>query len=168
MKFFLSVVVLACLCFAPSVRSFCNFTAPLDSAWIADAFSRCGQIAECDRSFGVSRGLTVASFEQFVAQAGLVNTTGALDAFVCSKTPRDAAIETFLLQMIIRPPIDTCPPQQEYRPATRTCGFALDVVPTEVQLTAIVEPILLGLIVLLLSAVILIQIFTLARRLPNK
>jgi hypothetical protein len=166
----LFVFVCVCVCLAHSARAFCNFSAPLDAAWMADAFARCGQIAECDRIYGVTRGLTAASFEQFVAQAGITNTTGPLDEYVCSRAPRDAAIETFVLRMIVRPPLDTCPPQQEYRPATRTCGFALDVVPVDVQLTAIVEPVLLGAVVLLLAviAVVLLVRPPRASGYPNK
>lgn len=164
MMFRLFVFVCFCMCMMHTARAFCNFTAPLDTAWISDVFARCGQIAECDRVYGITRGLTVASFEEFVAQAGITNTTGPLDEYVCSRTPRDAAIETFVLRMIVRPPVDTCPPRQEYRPATRTCGFALDVVPVETQLTAIVEPVLLGIIAVLLLVVIAIQLFVRPQR----
>lgn len=156
-----------CMCIAHTAHAFCNFTAPLDSAWVADVFARCGQLEVCDKIYGVTRGLTVASFEEFIAQAGITNTTGPLDEFVCSRTERDAAIEMFLLKMVIHPPIDTCPPQQEYRPATRTCGFALDVVPVETQLAIIIDPFLLGVVIVLLLAVIAIQLFVRPQRRPD-
>lgn len=166
MRHYFFVFACVCLCIVHTTRAFCNFTAPLDSAWVSDAFARCGQIEVCDRIYGVTRGLTVASFEEFIAQAGITNTTGPLEEFVCSQTPRDAAIETFLLKMIVHPPVNTCPPQQEFRPVTRSCGFALDVVPVETQLTEIVEPVLLGIVIVLLLTVIVILLFKRPRRLP--
>lgn len=146
------------LLFFSCVRSLCNSSAPIDAPWIADAWERCGQIPACDHVFGVSRGLTVASFEQFVFQAGALNTSVGLDAWVCDRTDEQAALDMFVVFMTLHPPIEACPPPQEYRPAARSCGYPLDRTPIGTVFAESIGPVLLGAIFAALCANVVVRL----------
>ena len=129
----------------------CNATAPVDGAWLDAARARCGEIPECDRLYGVSRGLQPGAFALLVAQAGAANTSVGLDAYVCDRTDAQAALDTFVAFLALHPPLESCPPPQEYRPATRSCSYPLGSVPTAQALREVLEPVLLGLIFVALA-----------------
>lgn len=153
------IYLLLALLFVRSAFSLCNASAPIDPGWISDAWGRCGQIAACDHAFGVTRGLTVASFEQLVFQAGALNTSIGLDTFVCNRSDAQAALDMFVVYMTLHPPVEPCPPPQEYRPATRSCGYPLDRVPIRTVLAESVGPVLLGGIFLALCANVIVRLF---------
>lgn len=130
----------------------CNATAPVDAPWLDAARARCAEIPQCDRLYGVTRGIAPGAFAELVAQAGAANTSVGLDAYVCDRADAQAALDMFVVFLALHPPAESCPPTQEYRPATRSCGYPLGRAPPVQAAREVLEPILLGLILVALAA----------------
>ena len=143
----------------------CNATAPVDAPWLDAARARCAEIPQCDRLYGVSRGIQPGAFAELVVQAGALNTTVGLDAYVCDRTDAQAALDMFVVFLALHPPLESCPPPQEYRPASRSCGYPLGSAPPIAAAREVLEPILLGLILVALAANLALRCFP---RAPNK
>lgn len=149
---------------ASQVRPLCNSTSPVDAGWLEDARARCAEIPQCDRAYGVTRGLTAASFAELVVQAGALNTSVGLDAYVCGRSDAEAALDMFVVFLALHPPIEACPHQQEYRPASRTCAYPLDREPLSETARNILDPLLLTLVFLALVANVAVRQWPRARR----
>jgi hypothetical protein len=146
------------------VRPLCNSTGPVDTSWLDGARARCAEIPQCDRVYGVTRGLTAASFAELVVQAGALNTSAGLDAYVCDRPDAQAALDMFVVFLALHPPLESCPPQQEYRPASRTCAYPLDHAPLGESARDVLDPLLLTLVFLALVANVVVRQLPRARR----